>query len=149
MVGITIDLQGEKLMSRALEMSALKIADFTAPLAASAAALQKSFQMNFDEDGGLYGGWAPRKPQMRAGARIDTWPLLQKTGAMRSSFYSDITPTMATLGNHAPYFKYHQSSAPRTRLPRRVMIGITNSDKVVIQKIFQQHILDSTAELRP
>ena len=29
-----------------------------------------------------------------------------------------------TITNDAPWFKYHQSSAPRTKIPRRVMIGV-------------------------
>lgn len=148
MISLDITLEGDKLMSRALMVSADRLKDFTKPLTESAQLLQKSFQLNFDAQGAMFGGWAPRKPQMRHGARVDTWPLLEKTGTMRGSFYSDVAADTAVLGNNSPYFKYHQSNAARTKLPRRVMMDINDANKVLIQKTFQQYLIDSTAELR-
>src|ERR1035437_6576772 len=108
MVELKIALEGEQLMSRALMVSSVAIKDFRAPLAESAAFLQKTFQLNFEERGGLFGGWAPRKPQMRGGARVDTWPLLEKTGELRKSFYSTVSGDTAVLGNSDRIFAFHQ-----------------------------------------
>lgn len=51
-------------------------------------------------------------------------PPMIRTGALQQSFTSDATNTSVTIGNDSPYFKYHQSTAARKRLPRRAMIGM-------------------------
>lgn len=51
-------------------------------------------------------------------------PLLVRTGKMQNSFRYSSTGTSVTIENSAPHFVYHQSSAPRRVLPRRVMIGV-------------------------
>lgn len=52
---------------------------------------------------------------------------LEDTGKMRHDFYFKAGNTMVEVGNKADYFKYHQSTDPRHRLPRRQMLGV-NSD---------------------
>lgn len=51
-------------------------------------------------------------------------PPLVRSGLMQRSFTSKPSPMSVTIGNDAPWFKYHQSSAARTKIPRRVMIGV-------------------------
>lgn len=50
-----------------------------------------------------------------------------RTGLLNRSFRHEAHRMNVTIYNDAPYFKYHQSSAPRTKIPRRVMIGIYSS----------------------
>lgn len=54
-------------------------------------------------------------------------PLLIRTGLMQRSFSYSTTPMSVTVTNTAPYFKYHQSTAARKKLPRRAMIGISTT----------------------
>lgn len=45
-----------------------------------------------------------------------------------------------TIGNKMDYFKYHQSSAPRSKLPRRVMMSTGGNVKTIIGDIIQADI---------
>lgn len=71
-------------------------------------------------------GYAARKAKRYAGS-----PVLVRTGAMKSRFTHAADNTSVTISNPDPKFRYHQSSAPRSKIPRRAMIGIypsLNSD---------------------
>ncbi len=51
-------------------------------------------------------------------------PVLVRTGQMQRSFKHQADSTRVTISNTDPKFKYHQSSASRSKIPRRAMIGI-------------------------
>lgn len=141
-VDLQVTLEGEKQVSRRLLIIADGISNFETPLKSIGGELQKTFQTNFAQQGTLFGGWAERKPQYRDGQRIDTWPLLNQTGALKSGFRQDTSKTNLRIRNVVPYFKYHQSNQPRTRLPRRVMMKIDNERRNYIVKAFQKYIVD-------
>lgn len=63
--------------------------------------------------------------------------ILDASGLMRESFMSQADSTSLRIWNAAEYFKYHQSSAPRTRLPRRVMMKLTENLREMVVKNFQ------------
>src|SRR5215213_6715697 len=109
MLDLEFRIEGVPEVSRRLLVSAEGVKDFRQPLRQIGDELQKTFQMNFSQRGALFGGWAPRKPRYKNGQRVDTWPLLEKTGAMRKSFKDHLDPTKIVLTNTAPYFHYHQS----------------------------------------
>jgi phage gpG-like protein len=60
-------------------------------------------------------------------------PILRRTGHLEESLTSEaynairVTPTSLAyqLAPEVDYFKYHQSTRPRTRLPRRAMVSLT------------------------
>ena len=146
MIELDISLAGETQMSRALLVSSAALADFHAPLAEAATELQKSFQMNFDARGQLFGGWAPRK-------KDQPWPLLEKTGNLRKSFFTRFEgPNTAVLGNKAKnkngveYAPFHQFGT--SKMPARLLMKVNEAQKVIVQKIFQAHIIKSTKGLR-
>lgn len=139
---ITATIEGEKQLSAELLVASDHIKDWRVPLTQTGSDLLKVWQINFEGRGATFGGWKPRKPQVRKGARVDTWPLLEKTGAMRRSFYSKVGKDEVRLGNTAPYFKYHQSNQPRTRLPRRVMMQLDEQQRQVVIKRFQAWIVE-------
>jgi hypothetical protein len=66
-------------------------------------------------------------------------PLLERTGDLRHSFEDIMFDDYAVIFNTAEYFKYHQSRAPRAKLPRRVMMKIDQARKQFIQKSFQKY----------
>jgi hypothetical protein len=133
---ITADIEGERQLDAYLGTVATGIKDFREPLNAIGSELLKTFDLNFQRRGALAGGWARRKDD-------NPWPLLEKTGAMRSAFRSRTNSDSVTLDNTAPYFRYHQSNQPRTRLPRRVMMFIDEQRRQFIIKRFQRHIVES------
>lgn len=126
-------VEGDLQMSRMLLTGSIEINNMRRPLGQAREQLLSTTQLNFGVVGGLMGGWKPR-------ARIYSWPLLQRTGRMRSNFQSRVDPNRMEIWNPTHYFKYHQSNRPRKRLPRRVMLKIIAQDKRRIQKFFQAHI---------
>lgn len=131
---LEITLEGEKQVSRRLLIVADGITNFETPLRNIGGELQKTFQDNFAQEGGLFGGWVDRKKDY-------PWPILNKTGRMRQGFRFNYGKTELTITNPVPYFKYHQSGKPRTRLPRRVMMKIDNDRRNFIVKEFQSYIV--------
>ena len=89
---------------------------------------------NFSKRGALFGGWQPH-------ARPMGHPLLEDTGSMRGGFESTATKSAVHVGNTQSYFKYHQSKAPRSKIPRRVMLKIREQDARAITKIFQSYLI--------
>lgn len=60
--------------------------------------------------------------------------------AMRNEFESVSTKTTAVIGNNAKYFKYHQSTAPRTKIPRRAMMGVNDPVRTIVKDILDDDI---------
>lgn len=81
----------------------------------------------FASRGGVLGQPWPRLSPAYAAQKAKRYPgrpPLVRIGVMQRSFTSKPSAMSVTISNDAPYFKYHQSSAPRAKIPRRVMIGI-------------------------
>jgi phage gpG-like protein len=150
-MGVVIrgEIEGEVQLSQELGLSAGRIKDFSSVFHQVDEELLKAIDLNFEERGALFtSGWQPRKPQYRRGERVDTWPLLEKTGRMRKAFTSNISATELIIGNTASYFKYHQSNRARTKLPRRLMLAIDAARQAFVIKAFQRHIVESTRGLQ-
>ncbi|MBZ4533131.1 hypothetical protein GBP62_25165 [Mycobacterium avium subsp. hominissuis] len=81
----------------------------------------------FASRGSTIGDRWPRLSDKYATWKAKRWagkPVLVRTGTMQSSFTKKASNMEVVIGNSAPYFKYHQSSEPRKKIPRRAMIGI-------------------------
>jgi len=136
MIELNVTLEGEKQLSRRLQVTPRNISNFKAPLFRIAGEIRGSIDTNFSQRGGLFGRWVPRKDNK-------PHPLLEKTGKMRSNFKTKLAPSYVEIYNPTSYFKYHQSNKPRKKLPRRIMMKIDNQRKEFIQKAFQKHIIDT------
>lgn len=80
-----------------------------------------------------------RKSSMR------TYPgagILVKTGSMKNSFKYDATKNSTTIRNTAPYFKYHQSTEARSKLPRRPMMGVNDNVRNIVYDIVDTYVKD-------
>lgn len=131
---ISVTLEGEAQVHRRLLIVAGGITNFEAPLRNIGSELQKTFQDNFAQEGALFGGWPARKQDY-------PWPILNKTGRLRQGFRQNLGKTELLIYNVVPYFKYHQSNKPRTKMPRRVMMKIDNDRRNFIVKQFQAYIV--------
>lgn len=138
-VEIQFEIEGETQLAAVLGATANGIKDWGRPLARISTEMLKSFDMNFTSNGGLFqpGGWAARK-------RRYPWPLLEKTGHLRGAFRARQTTDAVAFSNEVTYFKYHQSSEPRTSaLPRRILMKIDEERRRFIIRQFQQHIVEA------
>ena len=118
-------IQGEEQLSRKLKGLGGKVKNFKPEFKKSADFLSGFFSGEvFDSEGRAIG---------------EKWPggsgyhKLQRTGRMRRSFKTKSKKFSGEVYNAMDYFKYHQSSRPRGKLPRRVMMKLTNQlkDKIV------------------
>lgn len=140
MITLTATIEGDKQLSRRLMKIPDNIGDFKEPLFKIGREVRLSVDANFSSRGALFGErWAPRKDHK-------PHPLLEKTGTMRRAFAQNLGPMYVEIFNPTEYFKYHQSKAPRKRLPRRVMLKLDEIRKIFIQKEFQRHIRESIRE---
>lgn len=134
MITLTATIEGDKELSRKLMTIPNDISNFKEPLFKIGREVRISVDANFDSRGALFGErWQPRKDNK-------SHPLLEKTGRMRRAFSQNLGMDYVEIYNTADYFKFHQSNAPRKKLPRRVMLKLDQIRKIFIVKEFQAHI---------
>jgi phage gpG-like protein len=137
-------IEGEKQLSRVLIGMESDLKDYTAPLRQSADYLKQVFSRDvFESQGAAIGErWkrlSPHTIAQKARHGFPSTPLIA-SGKMQNSFERIVSSDQAVIFNTAPYFKYHQSKQPRTKLPRRVMMKLAETQKQQIVKYFQEHI---------
>jgi phage gpG-like protein len=102
----------------------------------------------FNTEGALTrsGKWAPLSESYRR--RYPDRPILDRTGALKRSLTSAnatgsrtvITKTSLTIGTTIPYGIYHQSTEPRTKLPRRAPIDLTTEQEQEIARLLNLYL---------
>lgn len=103
----------------------------------------KKFYSNdvFASEGGVIGEkWQGLNPQY-ASWKAKKYPgkgILVRTGKMKGAFEYKATKTSTTISNPTSYFKYHQSRASRSKIPRRVMMKLDEKRRQTIIQIFRQ-----------
>ncbi len=137
---IQFAIEGTLELSRRLTGLASSVEDWSPAFEQSAEDLKQIFSGPvFDTEGAkIDTAWSPlsrayalRKERMYPGKKI-----LEATGTMRNSFVSNFDATSARIWNTATYFKYHQSNKPRTKMPRRVMMKLTENLKQMVVENF-------------
>lgn len=148
-LSIRFTIEGDTQISRRLLIAADAVKDFSQPFAEAAQMLKTTFQDDvFETEGGAIGeSWAPlsRAYAYRKARTYGGQGILQATGLMRASFRTSSGPMQAQVWNEAPYFKYHQSNAPRRVIPRRVMMKLDDIQREQVVKIFQVYIQTMTS----
>jgi phage gpG-like protein len=66
--------------------------------------------------------------------------MLVATGTMQKSFFAKTTKNSVAISNKADYYKYHQSTAPRSKIPRRPMAGINKHIKDIVRTAINKDI---------
>jgi phage gpG-like protein len=121
-------IEGEVQLARRLKNLSGRVKDFKPEFRKSTNFLKDFFGGQvFDTKGRAIGEpWKKRKVPR-------PWPLLQKSGRMRRGFKTRAKRLSGEVYNAVDYFKYHQSKAPRRRLPRRIMMKLTSqlNNKIV------------------
>jgi phage gpG-like protein len=94
----------------------------------------------FASEGAVFGEpWAPLSPAYAAqkARKYGSRGILVATGAMQKSFQTQFGSNYVRVFNTSPYFKYHQSNQPRSRLPRRIVMKLDENRKQQVVKIFR------------
>lgn len=99
------------------------------------------FAHQFAQEGGVFGGKWPQLADSTVAQRARKYgpwfaahPILVGTGALEMSVEQrgaagnvyQVGANSLTIGTTNPYAIFHNSSAPRTRLPRRQIVGLSN-----------------------
>ena len=141
-------IEGIPELSRVFKTLSNRLSDFREPLEKSAQLVLTDVDYNFSTEGSLSGGWQPLarstvKGRLREGFGGEH-PILQRTGRLRGSFSSRVTATKAVITSDSPYFVYHQSRQPRTKIPRRAMLLLTERTKQNIVQEFHSFLRFNT-----
>ena len=94
-----------------------------------------------------YAGWKE--------AHYPGQPIMQRTGSLERSLTSGNDPNAVkieawktlTLGSKVPYGIYHQSLDPRTKLPRRPLIQLTNAFKTGTMRNLQAYLVQIATQV--
>jgi len=130
-VKLDIKLDNERVVRKFLIDKGNSLKDFKKELRESTDFI-KTFSSNdvFKSKGRVLGEpWVRRK-------KAYSWQLMQRSGKLRQGFKTKVSRLEGVVFNPVSYFKYHQSKAPRFRLPRRVMLKLTSQLVNDIIKIF-------------
>ena len=140
---ISWTIEGEKQLSRRLEIMARKIKDWGPAFKESGENLKNIFAKDvFETEGGAINeNWSPLKKAyaLQKAKKFPGKGMLEATGKMRNSFMTLWRPDMAQVWNTSDYFKYHQSNKPRSKLPRRVMMKLGENQRSMIVKVFHSY----------
>lgn len=142
---ISFTIQGEKQLSRRLEIMTDGIKDFSDPFKKTAEYLVDAFKQSFDYQGSNIGvAWPPLKDSTlkQKAKNYPGAPMLVRTGAMKGAFQQSYSTDYAKVWNSVmgDYFKYHQSNEPRSKIPRRQMMALNDNIKENIVKFFHEYI---------
>lgn len=144
---INVTITGDRELTAKLDRLEIALQDWSNPLKAIGEDLIRYYSDTvFNSMGGALGHpWARLAPSTVAFKskhyrQYAAVPLMA-TGDMRESFTAENTNNTLRINNTAPYFVYHQSNAPRTRLPRRQMMGINTELKTMITKLIKEDVM--------
>lgn len=140
---LTVTITGDKAMIARLQKLDVSLLDMRTPMLTVSKFLTRYYSKAFVSQGGLFGKPWPRlnrQYEVQKAKEYPGRPPLIKIGKMQRSFTYGLAKNGTVIRNTANHFPYHQSSAPRKRLPRRVMMAINNSIEVQIYLIINQYV---------
>lgn len=157
MLTLKIEGFGETIVERKLTRFAENLEAPTGALEDIGTLLRQDVELQFDTEGGhASGGWkALSEGRVRFKANHGLDPrILRATGALFDSLTKKydpahierLGPSSLTFGSTIFYGVYHQSSRPRTKIPYRPMIALTDTDKRNIVKTLQRAMLQGSHE---
>jgi phage gpG-like protein len=143
LISATINEAQRRALERRLEAFARAMGDLTPANREASIALYGFTIRNFDQRGGLQGGWTPlASSTIRQKQRIGKEQPLVRSGHMRAGFTSFYSADNAGVGNEVSYSRFHHEGTPRLPqrelLPRRdavLQIGIRVYGSYVQRKI--------------
>jgi len=137
-------IEGVPELSRILEIQHQKLTNFKVPLWRASKLILSDVETQFRTEGGLSGGWRPLAASTVVGRVREGYggehPILQKTGALRKSFFAHVDGKKAVISSRSPYFGFHQSRMARQRLPRRVMLLLVERTRQNIVEEFHKFL---------
>jgi phage gpG-like protein len=133
---ITVTISGSKQLRNKLGRIATGMHNLSGAFNEIGEELSKYYMtQGFLSQGGVFGeDWNPlsRSYALRKAKKWPGRPPLVASGKMISGFRYDASATGVVIGNRMPYFKYHQSTLDRKKIPRRATMGVNDPVKAMI-----------------
>ena len=145
---INITVKGDKEVNKRLRRLGSSLLDFRVAMGTVGEEAAKYYSGKaWSSEGAAFGNpWASLKrstinAKLRKNRSTALSPLVGSTsGGMRDSFTHLNTRSSVVITNKKDYFKYHQSTMPRKRLPRRQMMGINDPLRRMVERVIKQDI---------
>lgn len=116
---LKMSIEGEEQLSRAIGSLPSDLDKLREPFDRIGKHILRETDKNFRSRGSRFGSaWPARKDN-------NPWPILEKTGKLRQGFRKKASNRQVEIDNPVDYFRYHQSNRPRSKLPRRKMLELT------------------------
>jgi phage gpG-like protein len=152
MIEVRFALTGQMDVVRRLEAVEARASDLSPAWPAVDAVFHEIVKRQFASEGAQGGeAWASLAPATQAERRRRGFgpghPILQRSGdllrsltTLNSDAISVHAPLYYARGTGVEYFAFHQSRAPRKRLPRRAMIELRADDKSELFRPIRLHL---------
>lgn len=154
MLRITMTIEGETMVSRELDLIESRAsAPFSDPalVGAVVAQFRTIVRAAFASEGASTGQKWPNLAKSTQADRArrgfsPAHPILKRTGELERSLtgggngFVEATAASLTIGSNDPTFKFHQSNKPRTKLPRRAPVLLTNEDRAALVHPIRLHL---------
>jgi phage gpG-like protein len=140
-VHITAHLDGVEIVSRRLDAVAARLRDARPAWPVVLATFQAITRQAFASEGATTaaGTWpelAPSTIKERERLGYGPRPILRRSGVLEESLTGHTGDTILVeeatyfgIGTAVPYVVFHQSLAPRSKLPRRAVVSLTTDQK--------------------
>lgn len=144
MLSMSITIRGSKETKAKLKRLGSSLYELKPEMAdIGAKAAEYYSNQGFASQGGVFGArWAALSPRYAA-IKAKLYPgrgMLVRTGKMQDSFTYAASNNQVIVGNSAPYFKYHQSTLPRSKMPRRASMGVNDPVRQMVRTIIEAGI---------
>lgn len=143
-LSISVTVQGDKEVQRKLKRLGNTITHLHAAMIVIGKDATHYYEtVGFIDKGRAFGNPWPELSRNTLKMKQKKWAgrnTLERTGDMRRGFYAEADNDSVTIGNKVNYYKYHQSSAARSKLPRRQMAGINNPIKRMVQEAIRDEV---------
>lgn len=148
-----MDIAGEVQLDRGIARFAEGVSDFTPIWPVIEDEFYAEEKAQFRSEGAEGGDpWQELSPAYAAWKEVHFpgKPILQRSGDLEASLTSgsDVNAVKIegrkslTLGSRVPYGIYHQSTAPRTQLPRRPVVNMSAAFKTSVMRLLQGYLVD-------
>jgi phage gpG-like protein len=143
MVALEFEFFGDKEIARRFDRMITGVEDVTPAWNEMADDFARMEEERFASQGP---GWVGLSPAYAARKRPQG-PILTRTRRLRSSLtrrpfpVEQLGPQEASFGSNVEYGIYHQQGTPK--MPRRVVVRLTNADRTRWVKMVQRRLFDS------
>jgi|GEM_PF-730631 len=153
-----MDIAGEVQLDRGIARFAEGVGDYRPIWPVIADDFYAEEKEQFASEGSAGGeAWTPLSPAYAGWKEVHFpgMPIMQRTGDLERSLTSAGDPNSVrvetrkalTLGTRVPYAIYHQSLDPRTKLPRRPIIMLTNAFKAATMRNIQAYLVQIATQV--